>query len=240
MADIILIDDNSKGQRQIYGAAFIDDEVYSSIINHYEHFDGSSDLSFLSVVKCVFIHDSLEDFINGSFDEHSHQAKDNIIEFMDKNRIPYVCFSDGHFSSIGRFDSNHNIVELKKSAFYNRLESFLKEYAQNKVIQFNILAYGENYIKELMTKNVRSLFQKYSSKRPEEIILLRDVMPSSKEEPYYLEEIVEMAQPDLGMDYDGILDFIEDNDVTVSDFTLRINRILNSISRYGKNHYTWE
>ena len=47
MADIILIDDNSKGQRQIYGAAFIDDEVYSSIINHYEHFDGSSDLSFL-------------------------------------------------------------------------------------------------------------------------------------------------------------------------------------------------
>lgn len=91
-----------------------------------------------------------------------------------------------------------------------------------------------------MTKNVRSLFQKYSSKRPEEIILLRDVMPSSKEEPHYLEEIVEMAQPDLGMDYDGILDYIEDNDVTVSDFTLRINRILNSISRYGKNHYTWE
>lgn len=240
MADIILIDDNSKGQRQVYGASFIDDELYSSIIAHYERFNASSDISFLSDAKCVFIHDSLEDYINGSYNEHSHKAKDIIIEFLDVNNIPYVCFSDGDYSSIGQYDSDNNIVELKKSTFYSRLESFLKEYSNSNKIQLNILAYGENYKKEIMLRNVRSLFQKYSTKRPDEIITLRDIMPSTGEEPHFLEEIINMAQPKIEIDYNGVLDYIEDNDVTVLDFTSKIKQILNSVSRYGKNNYTWK
>ena len=240
MADIILIDDNSHGQRQSYGAAFADDGLYSSILAHYEHLNASSDISFLSGAKCVFVHDSLEDFIDGSFDEKSHKAKDIIIDFLENKNIPYVCFSDGHYSSIGKYDSDNNIVELKKSAFYSRLESFLIEYSRSRIIQFHILAYGDNYKKELMTINVRSLLKKYISKHPDDIITSSDVMPSSEKEPHYLEEIVSMAQPGLGIDYNGILDYIEDNDVTVLDFTSRINRILNSFSRYGKNNYTWK
>lgn len=240
MAVFILIDDNSKGQRETYGASFIDDNLYSSILSHYEHFNANSDLSFLNTAKCLFIHDSLEDFIDGAFDEHSHKAKDNIIDYLDQHKIQYVCFSDGHYSSIGKYDSDNNIVELKKSTFYGRLESFLKEYSITKEIQLHILAYGENYKKEIMTRNVRSLLQKYSTKRPEEIITLADVMPSSSEEPHYLEEIINMAQPKIGIDYDGVLDYIEDNDVTILDFTSKIKQILNSVSRYGKNNYTWE
>lgn len=240
MAKIILIDDNSKGQRESYGAAYVDDDVYSSILAHYERLNSNSDLTFLSDAKCVFIHDSLEDFIDGSFEENSQKAKENIMEFLDNHSIKYVCFSDGHFSSIGEYDPNHNIVKLKKSVFYSRLEAFLKNYSVSNSLEFHILAYGENYKKEIVTRNVRSLFQKFGTKHSDEIITLKDIMPADEDEHHYLEEIINMAQPAIEIDYYGVLDFIDDNDVTVQEFTTRIKKILNSISSYGKNYYTWE
>lgn len=240
MSVFVLIDDNSKGQRERYGASFVDDDLYSSILTHYERLNKESDLSFLLDAKCVFIHDSLEDFMNGSFDELSHEAKSNIIELIEDNNITHVLFSDGHFSINGVYDTSNNIVELKKSAFYSRLEAFLKEYLSNNVIQLNILAFGENFKKELMTRNVRALFQKFNTKNPKELISLNDVMPLDGNEPHYLEEIINMSQPELQTDYDSVLDYIEDNEVTIGEFTNRIKQILNSVSRYGKNTYTWE
>lgn len=239
MTPILLIDDNSKNQRQSYGAAFVDDEVFESILHHIERVNKDFDLSILDKYGCIMIHDSLEDFINDSFDENSHVAKDLILEYLDNHHIPYVLFSDGH-ESTGVYDLSHNLVNLKKSSFYSRLEAFVKEYSKNNKILLHILAYGENYIKEIMIRNVRYLLQKYGSKCPNEIISLGDVMPSSDKEPHYLEEIINMAQPKIGIDYEGVLDYIEDNEITINDFTARIKQILNSISRYGKNNYTWE
>lgn len=240
MADLILIDDNSKGQREVYGASFIDEGQYSSIIAHYEQVNEASDLSFLSAAKCVFVHDSLEDFIDGIFDEFSHKAKEKIIDYLEIHNIQYVCFSDGHFGLIGKYDTHNNIVELKKSIFYNRLEPFLKNYATTSKLQFHILAYGANYKKEIVTRNVRSLLQKLGTKKPDESISIKDVMPISSVEHTFLAEIIEMAQPAIGIDYDGILDYIEDNDLKVNEFISKLNQILNSITRYGKNTYTWK
>ena len=42
------------------------------------------------------------------------------------------------------------------------------------------------------------------------------------------------------MDYNDILDYIEDNEISVRNFKLKINNILSSISKYGKNTYTWK
>ncbi len=240
MSDFILLDDNSKGQREGFGVSFIDDELYSSVLSHYERFDGKSDISFLSSAKLVFYHESLEDFIDGEFVEHSQMARNKIENFILDHNVPYVCFSDGHPGSIGEFDTTNNIVKLKKSVFYSRLEPFLKKYLADNVIELRILAYGENFKKEIMTRNIRALFQKYSSKRPDETLTLKDVMPASDSEPHYLEEIVALAQPAIGLSYDELLDHIEDNDVSVFSFNSRIKQILNSISRYGKNNYTWK
>ena len=75
MKSILLIDDNSKKQRQSYGASFVDDEVFESILNHIECVNKDFDLSILDEYGCVMVHDSLEDFIDDSFNENSHVAK---------------------------------------------------------------------------------------------------------------------------------------------------------------------
>ena len=89
MKSILLIDDNSKMQRQSYGASFVDDEVFENILHHIECVNKDFNLSILDEYGCVMIHDSLEDFINGSFDENSHVAKDLIVEYLDDHQIPY-------------------------------------------------------------------------------------------------------------------------------------------------------
>lgn len=239
MKAILLIDDNSKMQRQSYGASFVDDEAFEAILDHIEHVNKDFDLSILDEYKCVMIHDSLEDYINGSFDENSHIAKDLIIEYLDDHQIPYVLFSDGH-ESIGIYDQSHNLVSIKKSDFYSRLRYFMNSYINDSVFQFHILAYGQNFRKVLMTRNIKALFQKFDTKNPTEKISIRDVKPSDSEEEHYLEEIINLSQPTLGIDYDDVLDYIEDNDVSIRDFKLKINKILDSISKYGKNTYTWE
>lgn len=239
MKSILLIDDNSKMQRQSYGASFVDDEVFGSILHHIERVNKDFNLSILDEYRCVMIHDSLEDFINDSFDENSHVAKDLIIEYLDDHQIPYVLFSDGH-ESTGVYDLSHNLVNLKKSDFYSRLRYFLNFYINESVLQFHILAYGPNFRKELATRYIKALFQKFATKNPYDIITIQDIKPSKSEEEHYLEEIINLSQPTLGMDYNDILDYVEDNEINVRDFKLKINNILVSISKYGKNTYTWE
>lgn len=239
MKTILLIDDNSKMQRQSYGASFVDDELFESALHHIERVNKDFNLSTLDEYDCVMIHDSLEDFINGAFNENSHVARDLIIEYLDERHIPYVLFSDGH-QSTGEYDSSNNLVCLKKSNFYSRLKYFLEYYINKHNILFHILAYGPNYRKTLVTRYAKALFQKFDTKNPEEIISISDIKPSDDEEYHYLEEIISLSQPSIGMDYNDILNYIEDNDVPVQDFKSKINKIVSSISKYGKNTYTWK
>ena len=239
MKSILLIDDNSKMQRQAYGASFVDDEVFESVLDHIERVNKDFDLSILNDYRCVMIHDSLEDFINDSFDEKSHVAKDIIIHYLDDRQIPYVLFSDGH-ESTGVYDLSHNLVRVKKSDFYSRLRYFLNYYMDESLLQFHILAYGPNFRKALATRYIKALFQKFAIKSQCDIITIQDIKPSNSEEEHYLEEIIKLSQPTLGMDYNDILDYIEDNEISVGDFKVKINNILVSISKYGKNTYTWK
>lgn len=238
MADIVLIDDNSRDQRRSYGADYIDDGAYNDIIRPIERVNQSSDFTFLKTSKCVLIHDSLEDFIDGHFDEHSHVAKDLIIHILDACHIPYVCFSDGH--NYTDCDADGNIVSLKKSEFYIRLKDFLDCYKNTGVLQFLILAYGKNYRKVLVTKYVKALFQKFDSKCPADILTIADIKPAKSGEIHYMEKIIELSQPALGISYEDLLDYIEDNEVSVREFQSNINNIINSISLNGKNTYTWK
>lgn len=238
MRPILLIDDNLNMQRQLYGASFVDDEIYEHTLHHIERVNKDFEVSILDAYGCVMIHDSLKDYIDGSFNENSQIAKDIIIEYLEERHIPYVLFSDGH-QSTGAYDSSNNLVSLKKSDFYSRLRSFLNCYMNESVLQFHILAYGVNYRRTLITKYAKVLFQKFDTKNSDDIIALSDVMPSNGDEEHYLEEIINLSQPAIGRDYDDILDYIEDNEVCVRDFKLKINKILISISKYGKNTYTW-
>ena len=239
MPKIILIDDNSRDQRRAYGADYIDENIFDDIVDHFERVDQNTDFSFIENAACVLVHDSLEDFTDGHFNPESHIAKDLIVTKLDNLHIPYVCFSDGH-APTGLYDSDKNIVELKKSEFYNRLRPFLENFRSYQSLDFRILAYGKNFRRILMTKYVRSLFQQLDTK-PESVVLsATDVLPVDSKEPHFLEEIVILSQPAIGMGYNDVLNFIDDEEITIKEFKARIKSILNSVIQYGKNTYTWK
>lgn len=237
MSRIILIDDNAQNQRIAYGASFVDDEVYSDILCHIERLNESDDLSFLKDAECVLIHDTLEDFIDGQFKKDSHYAKDMISELLEDNGIPHVYFSDGH-ESRGTFDdSGINLVQIKKSDFYCRLQSFLEYYRSENKPEFKILAYGNNYLKELLIPLIKTLNSKLASKRPMEKLTFYDLQ---KDDLDCLAEIVELSQPALGKDYENIISLIEDEELSVAEFRSHLRDISESTSRNGKNTYTWK
>lgn len=91
-----------------------------------------------------------------------------------------------------------------------------------------------------MTKYVRGLFQQLDTK-PESVVLsATDVLPVDSKEPHFLEEIVILSQPAIGMGYNDVLNFIDDEEITIKEFKARIKSILNSVIQYGKNTYTWK
>lgn len=42
------------------------------------------------------------------------------------------------------------------------------------------------------------------------------------------------------MGYNDVLNFIDDEEITIKEFKARIKSILNSVIQYGKNTYTWK
>lgn len=239
---IYLIDDNSKGQRLGYGASFIDDGVYDDVLIHIEKINGSVDMSFLKKAKLIMMHDSLEDYENDSFVENSHAARQNIDDILHACNIPTVCFSDGHLSPI--FDSEGNISQLRKADFYYRLRDFLDIYKDSGILEFNILAFGKNWKAVKLRDEIKGLYSRLEHKHKDEIIEIKDVLPiksSDGEEPNYLYNIIETySQPVLGKNYNDIIDYLEDEPMTVGEFKQRIDKIFISVNKYGKNTYTWK
>ena len=202
--------------------------------------NGFTNLTFLRKAKLIMIHDSLEDYENGSFVENSHRARENIVDIAQNDNIPLVYFSDGHI--VAKMDSEGNITQLKKADFYYRLKDLLENYKETGVFELKILAYGNNWRNVQLKEEVKNFFNKISHKKNDEILNIRDVLPTSKiSEPNYLSNIIEIySQPNLGKSYNEILDYIEDEQITVGEFKQRIDKILISINKYGKNTYTWK
>ena len=244
MKKIFLIDDDSNNQRESYGASFVDDGEYSEILSHIEKLNKDSDFSFLNDSELILIHDSLEDYIDGEFKEKSNYAKDIIINYAEDHGILYCCFSDGH-GPIGEFENNisleGSLLSIKKSEFYGRLQAFLDYYKSTSNYELKILAFGKNYKKTILEKNIKHLFGKLSKLEENTILEIKDINPRKNlGESNYLKNIIEMAQPALGKDYEDVVDVIQERNLTVKELKKQISEILSSVTRYGKNTYTWE
>ena len=237
---IYLIDDNKQEQRMEYGASYIDEGQYDDILIHIEKTNGSTDVSFLCNAKLIMIHDSLDDYENGGFVENSRHARHNIDDIAQNNNIPLVYFSDGHI--LTKMDSEGNVTQLKKADFYYRLKDFLEDYKEYGVFELKILAYGKNWRNILLKEDVKNLYKMISNKKNSEILNIGDVLPTAKiSEPNYLSNIIEIySQPNLGKSYYEILDYIDVEQITVGEFKQRIDKIMISFNKYGKNTYTWK
>ena len=149
---------------------------------------------------------------------------------------------NGTTSSNRPTDATYFLHITKKADYYYRLKDFLENYKEAGVLELKILAYGKNWRNLLLKEEVKNLYKKISNKKNDEILNIRDVLPTSKiSEPNYLSNIIEKySQPNLGKSYNEILDYIEDEQITIGEFKQRIDKILISINKYGKNTYTWK
>jgi len=235
MKKIILIDDNRQNQREKYGASFVDNEEFSDCLMHIEKLNDSSDLSFLNDAACVLLHDSFSDFVEGEFKATSQNAKENILDFVQDNDIPYVLFSDGHSPTADWREEYPNIVwGIKKSAFYQNLRDFVESYQQTNQVDVRIIAYGKDVTKHLMFKWYQDIIGGIKTTCAEEPITITDINKVA------LKQFIEGASPKVGITFNQLMYDIDDGLVTVRNFKDNINRIIDSVQKYGKNISTWK
>lgn len=235
MKKIVIIDDNSKNQREVYNAAFVDEGEYTDCLFHIEQVNSQSDLSFLDDASCVMVHDSLEDYINGEFKSDSHKAKERIEEIIQSKNLPYVFFSDGHSMTADWREENPNVVfSIKKSEFYRHLKSFLDHYKKTEEIDLRLIAYGKDYLKHLMSIWCQTIISKLADTPDDEVI------DTSRVDKRSLRLIIENSQPKIGVTFDDVMCNIEDGDITAGCLRNNINNILSSIKKYGKNISSWK
>lgn len=235
MKKILLIDDNSKNQREVYDAAFVDKEEYSDCLSHIEHVNSNSDLSFLNDVSCIMIHDSLEDYVNGEFKSDSHKAKEKIEDVIQSKNLPYVLFSDGHgLIADWREDMPNMVFSIKKSEFYLHLRCFLDYYRATGELDMRLIAYGKDFLKQLMSMWCQTLISKMTN------ISDNEILDISKVDKHSLRLIIENAQPKIGVSFDDVMCDIEDGNTTAGNLRDNINNILSSVKKYGKNISSWK
>lgn len=235
MKKIILIDDNSKNQRAVYGASFVDDDFDTDVFCHVEKLDSQSDLSFLNDAVCVMMHDSLEDYINGEFVSSSHKAKERIEDYIQENGIPYVLFSDGHPITAEWREETPNIVySIKKSEFYLHLKDFISYYKKYGNIDMRIIAYGKDFLKDLICKWCQLIIYDLNDLSDDEYT---DISCINKKA---LRQVIENTQPQIGISFDEIMCKIEDQEITVGQMRININNIISSVKKYGKNINSWK
>lgn len=235
MKKILLIDDNSKNQREVYDASFVDEGLYSDCLSHVEKVNSQSDLSFLNDVSCVMIHDSLEDYVDGKFKSNSHKAKDRIEEIIQSKNIPYVLFSDGHsMTADWREDIPNVVFSIKKSEFYRHLKSFLDHYRGTKEVDLRLIAYGKDYLKQMMSMWCLAVISSLSDTPDDE------VLNTSKIDNRSLRLIIDNAQPKIGVSFNDVMCEIEDGNITAGILRNNINTILSSVKKYGKSISSWK
>lgn len=241
MKKITIIDDNSKNQRAEYGASFVDEDKYAEYLIHVEKLYAQSDLSFLEDAACVMVHDTLEDFIDGEFKSDSHKAKERVEEFVQDRNIPQVFFSDGHpMTAEWREDTPDVVYSIKKSEFYLHLHDFVLHYIDTGTIDMRIIAYGKEYKKELMTRWCQTIMSRLTNLSDGDIV----DMPNKKEDKEAMQkdlrQIIEGAQPEIGITSDEILARIEDQEMKAGELRANLNKIISNVKKYGKNISSWK
>ena len=228
MNKIILIDDNKSNQREIYGAAFVDNGEYEDCLIHKEQLNENSDFSFLDDVACVLLHDSLADFVDGQYVSGSRMAKEFVMEKIKANNIPYVVFSDGH-SIIGEWSQTKPDVvsSIKKSEFYRNLKGFLDTYRETGHIDLRLIAYGNEFEKRELIYLLQQIFDELNLITEKETLNLSSVNKDLIERFYDRIKLVSN-----NVTFEKLCDSIETGRLTVGKFKAYINSLVSHAIKY--------
>ena len=158
-----------------------------------------------------------------------------IEDIIQSKNLPYVLFSDGHgMIADWREDMPNVVFSIKKSEFYRHLKSFLDHYRETEEIDLRIIAYGKDFLKQLMSLWCQAVFSKLAATPDGEVI------NTSKIDNRSLRLIIENAQPKVGVSFNDVMCDIEDGNITAGNLRNNINNILSSVKKYGKNISSWK
>lgn len=224
---IYLIDDTNL---ESMNASFVLDATYENVlrlINTIDDLDRQK--GSLCSADCIMIHRT---FAN------SNVYKEQMAELTnDGEHIPLVVFSAGDSENAVFEDNNpHLISGLRKSVFYVRLPLFLDTYKTQHTVDLRLLAYGKNFQKVKVRSLALPIFRVIAGK--DGIMSTSDLAAIAAYSEF--KELISIANPDLGISYDDLLEKLEDHPIMFSSFRNNINQIVNSFNQYGKNIYIWK
>ena len=241
---IYLIDDNQNNQRlNNYNITFIEDGYFNGYLKSIEKiglgksFSDISHLEFLKAADCIILHITTEDYDNKI--GFLPGSKTNVLKIkelisQEGDQIPLVLFSNAMDEAEFDFENNSNYISaIKKNLLYERLFDFLENYKNTGNVELRIIAWGKNFeIKEISKIAIEILYS-IELERDSEDLKLSDLSKTINS----FKSFVELSLPKN--DFDEILNEIEDNPITIKDFTKKINQMTESYIKYGKNIYTW-
>jgi hypothetical protein len=114
------------------------------------------------------------------------------------------------------------------------LKSFLDHYRETEEIDLRLIAYGKDFLKQMMSRWCQAVISKLADTPDDEVI------DTAKIDNRSLRLIVENARPKIGVSFDDVMCDIEDGNITAGCLRNNINRILSSVKKYGKNISSWK
>lgn len=187
----------------------------------------------LDTADCIMVHRS---FGNSSI---VYQKLD-MLASERKEPVPFVAFSagDSEEAVYNEAIDELTIYGLKKAVFYERLRPFLDDFMVNGTVNLKILAYGVDYQKRLVNTWARTLLHAILGKTG--TIELEDLAAlttctTSQGQPAF-KRLMDVSR----IDYDTLLENLEDEPITFEHFRTNIHHIINSFNQYGRNIYTWK
>ncbi|KAA6332588.1 hypothetical protein EZS27_018923 [termite gut metagenome] len=244
---IYLIDDNQNNQRERLGKSFVDDGVFNGYLTSIEKLEkpaqasNVSHLAFLKDAKCILLHATTEDYDKEkeSFLEGSRTNAINIKELISQegDLIPLAIFSNGVDVNEPIYfpDKAPNYISaINKNLFYEHLWDFVENYKNSGLIELRILAWGKNFRAKEVSKSANILLEALAFRNGSDSFKISELSG----EQQVLKAFVETSFPDTHW-----LDFLHDlgdNPISINDFRNKINQIIESFLKYGKNIRSWK
>lgn len=221
---IYLIDDS---KLQAFDAEYVFDIKYKHILTVVQTNQQFESLfPKMVAASCILVHRT---FCSSGIAKEKCMTISN-----DGKKFPVVVFSAGDSETAVYEEEAHIIDALKKSVFYIRLKYFLDSYLVDGKVNLKILAYGRDFAKVEVRNLTKSIFATLQG--CDNILTVEYLAKISVP----LKKIVTLASPKMGIDFEELIENLEDSPIPVANFKNNINNIVISFEQYGKNIYTWK
>ncbi len=227
---IYLIDDDQDEQRsKYYQAGHVVDGRYADTLVNIQRIlpkEQEALLKKLQTAAAVLIHKTFPDFNDSGHARSQTNFSQYLITELER-KIPLCVFTYSMQHFIFDAAKNPNYVpQLNKRLFYAHLEDFIKHYEKERVIDFRVLVQGKHFKAQAAKPYYTTIYQKLIQQPPH--ILFDPLTVYDALENFY-------AQTSSTKNFEDFVFDLTDHPISTASFLTLLNKMYNSLLRYGKN-----